>query len=121
METAQFFRYLFTMAGVTYLIRMLPLAVIRRRVTSPFLQAFLRYVPYAVLGAMTFPAVFTCAGSAAGSIAGLAVGLFANKEEAASMVKPDLTFMPNMSEYHRGLAMYGWHRAVERARGWVEQ
>lgn len=75
METAQFFRYLFTMAGVTYLIRMLPLAVIRRRVTSPFLQAFLRYVPYAVLGAMTFPAVFTCAGSAAGSIAGLAVGL----------------------------------------------
>ena len=36
------------------------------------------------------------------------------------MVKPDLTFTPAMSEYHRGLALYGWHRAVERAKGWVE-
>ena len=53
-------------------------------------------------------------------LAGMAVGLYANKEEAASMVQPDLTFTPNMSDYHRGLAMYGWHRAVERAKGWVE-
>ena len=67
------------------------------------------------------PVVLETTALGAALLAGLAVGLFANKEEAASMVKPDLTFMPNMSEYHRGLAMYGWHRAVERARGWVEQ
>ena len=75
MENSAFFGSMLTMAGVTYLIRMLPLAAIRGRIRSRFWQSFLCYVPYAVLGAMTFPAVFTCAGSAAGSIAGLAVGL----------------------------------------------
>lgn len=75
MDGAQFWPYVLTMAGVTYLIRMLPLAAIRGRIRSPFLQAFLRYMPYAVLGAMTFPAVFTCAGSVPASLAGLLVGL----------------------------------------------
>ena len=75
MDNSRFFGYLLVMAGVTYLIRMLPLAAIRERIRSPFLQSFLHYVPYAVLGAMTFPAVFTCTGSVATSLAGLAVGL----------------------------------------------
>ena len=75
MDNAVFMPYLLVMAGVTYLIRMLPLAVIRRRVQSPFLQAFLRYMPYAVLGAMTIPAVFTCTGNTVGSLLGLAAGL----------------------------------------------
>ena len=38
-----------TMALVTYLVRMLPLAAIRRKITSPFVLSFLYYVPYAVL------------------------------------------------------------------------
>ena len=75
MDAARFWPYVLTMAGVTYLIRMLPLASIRGRIRSPFWQAFLRFMPYAVLGAMTFPAVFTCAGSVPASLAGLAVGL----------------------------------------------
>ena len=75
MEWVAFAKYLLVMAGVTYLIRMLPLAAIRGRVRSVFLQSFLYYVPYAVLGAMTFPAVFTCAGGVPDSLAGLAVGL----------------------------------------------
>ena len=54
-------------------------------------------------------------------LAGLGVGLYASKEEAASMVKPDLTFHPQMDDHNRGLALYGWHRAVERSRGWVEE
>jgi len=37
------------------------------------------------------------------------------------MVKPDLTFVPRTEQHHRDLALYGWHRAVDRARGWVEQ
>ena len=78
MDGAQFWPYVLTMAGVTYLIRMLPLAAIRGRVRSVFLQSFLYYVPYAVLGAMTFPAVFSATGSwfsaLAGTLAALVLG-----------------------------------------------
>lgn len=45
------------MAGVTYLIRMLPLALVKGRIESRFVKSFLYYVPYAVLAAMTFPAI----------------------------------------------------------------
>ena len=67
--------YLAVMAGVTYLIRMIPLAAIRGKVKSVFLQSFLYYVPYAVLGAMTFPAVFSATGSLPTALAGTAVAL----------------------------------------------
>ena len=50
--------YLAVMAGVTYLIRMLPLTFFRKQIKSPFIRSFLAYVPYAVLAAMTVPAVF---------------------------------------------------------------
>ncbi len=70
-----FFKYVLVMAGVTYLIRMLPLAAIRGRVKSRFVRGFLYYVPYAVLGAMTIPAVFSSTGSLPGAIAGVAVAL----------------------------------------------
>lgn len=46
------------MAGVTYLIRCLPIAVFKNKIKSRFIQSFLYYVPYAVLGGMTFPAIF---------------------------------------------------------------
>ena len=55
--------YIAVMAAVTYLIRCLPLVCFSRRIKSRFLQSFLYYVPYAVLGAMTFPAVFTSGGA----------------------------------------------------------
>ena len=45
--------YLAVMAGVTYLIRMLPLTVFRKEIKSVFVKSFLHYVPYAVLAAMT--------------------------------------------------------------------
>ncbi|MBQ2699192.1 MAG: AzlD domain-containing protein, partial [Firmicutes bacterium] len=45
--------YIAVMAGVTYLIRMLPFTLFRREITSPFFKSFLYYVPYAVLAAMT--------------------------------------------------------------------
>lgn len=46
------------MAVVTYMIRVLPLTFFKKKVTSRFLRSFLYYVPYAVLGAMTFPHIF---------------------------------------------------------------
>jgi len=70
-----FLPQLLVMALVTYLIRMLPLAAIRGKVKSVFLQSFLYYVPYAVLGAMTFPAVFSSTGSLPASLAGTVAAL----------------------------------------------
>ena len=58
-----FYLYLLVMAGVTYLIRMLPFTLFRREITSPFFKSFLYYVPYAVLAAMTIPAIFYSTGS----------------------------------------------------------
>ena len=75
MEWKTFLIYLLVMAGVTYLIRMLPLAAIRGKVRSVFLQSFLYYVPYAVLGAMTFPAVFSATGNWVTSLVGTAAAL----------------------------------------------
>ncbi len=75
MEWKTFLVYLLVMAGVTYLIRMLPLAAIRGKVKSVFLQSFLYYVPYAVLGAMTFPAVFSTTGSLPTALVGTVVAL----------------------------------------------
>ena len=75
MEWKVFLPQLLVMAGVTYLIRMLPLAAIRGKVKSRFVQGFLYYVPYAVLGAMTIPAVFSSTGSLPGAIAGVAVAV----------------------------------------------
>ena len=44
--------YILVMAGVTYLIRMLPLVLFKKEITSPFVRSFLFYVPYACLAAM---------------------------------------------------------------------
>lgn len=65
-----------TMAVVTYLIRLLPLALIRKKITSPFVLSFLYYIPYAVLTAMTFPAILHETQHLASAVAGLAVGSF---------------------------------------------
>lgn len=67
------------------------------------------------------PVVLETTALGAALLAGLGVGMYGSKEEAAGMVRPDLTFHPRMEAGHRELALYGWHRAVERARGWVER
>ena len=75
MSWADYFPYLIIMAGVTYLIRMLPLTVFRREIRSVFVKSFLHYVPYAVLGAMTFPDVLYSTGSLWTALAGLIVAV----------------------------------------------
>ena len=67
--------YLLVMALVTYLIRMLPLAFFRKRITSPFLLGVLHYMPYAVLGTMTVPAIFTSTGTVIPSVVGFVAAL----------------------------------------------
>ncbi|MCI8553616.1 MAG: AzlD domain-containing protein [Clostridiales bacterium] len=63
------------MAAVTYIPRMLPLSLMRKRIESPFLQAFLFYMPVAVLGAMTFPAALYATSSVYSAAAGLTAAL----------------------------------------------
>lgn len=63
------------MAGVTYLIRMLPLGVFKRKITNRFVRSFLAYVPYAVLAAMTFPAILYSTANVYSAAVGLLAAL----------------------------------------------
>ena len=71
--------YIFTcmviMAGMTYLIRMLPMVLFRKKIKSRFVQSFLYYVPYAVLSAMTFPAIFSSTGTTGSAVLGTITAL----------------------------------------------
>ena len=67
--------YILIMALVTYLIRMLPLTLIRKRIRSRFLQSFLYYVPYVTLTVMTFPAILSATQSPVSGALALIVGL----------------------------------------------
>ena len=73
--------YIFVMAAVTYLIRMLPLCLIRRQINSPFVKSFLYYVPYATLSAMTFPAILYATGSMISAAFGFAVAIYLSYKE----------------------------------------
>ncbi len=55
--THNIYMYILVMAGVTYLIRMLPLVLFKKPIKSRFVHSFLYYVPFACLAAMTFPAI----------------------------------------------------------------
>ena len=55
--THNIYVYIFIMAGVSYLIRVLPLTLIRKKLTNRFLRSFLFYVPYVTLAVMTFPVI----------------------------------------------------------------
>lgn len=67
--------YIAVMAGVTYLIRMLPFTLFRKKITSRFMRSFLEYIPYAVLAAMTVPAIFYSTGDMVTAAVGTAVAL----------------------------------------------
>lgn len=67
--------YIFVMAGVTYLIRMIPFTFFRKKIKSRFFRSFLYYIPYAVLSAMTIPAIFYSTGSIITSVAGTVVAV----------------------------------------------
>ena len=72
--------YIAVMAIVTYLIRMLPLTLFRSKIKSKFLRNFLKYIPYTVLSAMTFPAIFYSTGNVitatVGTVAALITAFF---------------------------------------------
>ena len=71
--TENFFIYLLVIAGVTYLVRMLPMVLVKKKITNTFIRSFLYYVPYAVLGVMTVPAIFYSTSYLASAIVGFTV------------------------------------------------
>ena len=75
MSTKYFIIALAVMAGVTYLIRLLPLLFVRKKITSVFIRSFLYYVPYTVLSAIAFPAIFMSTGNVISGIIATAVCL----------------------------------------------
>ena len=70
-----FFLYLAVMAGVTYLVRMLPLVLIKKKIENKYLSSFLYYIPYSVLTVMTVPSILYSTGHIISAIAGTAVAL----------------------------------------------
>lgn len=75
MREYSFWLYLLVMAGVTYLVRMLPLVLIKKKITNRFVLSFLYYIPYAVLSVMTVPAALYATGNMITAVVGLAVAL----------------------------------------------
>ena len=67
--------YVLVMAVTTYLIRALPLTLLKKPIRSRFLRSFLHYVPTACLTAMTFPAILTATEHVVSGAAGLIVGV----------------------------------------------
>ena len=67
--------YILVMAAVTYLIRMLPLALAKNEIRSPFIKSFLYYVPYVSLSVMTFPSILSATGNRITGLAGFAAGV----------------------------------------------
>ena len=63
------------MAGVTYLLRMLPLTLFRKKIGNRFVRSFLAYVPYAVLAAMTIPDIFFSTSQLWSAVLGLAAAV----------------------------------------------
>ena len=70
-----FFVYLIVTAGMTYLVRMLPLVLMKGKIRSRFLLSFLHYIPYAVLSVMTIPAIFSATGDIRTAAAGFVTAM----------------------------------------------
>ena len=67
--------YIAVMAGVTYLIRVLPLTLIRKEIKNQSIRSFLFYVPYVTLAVMTFPAIIQATDSMWAGLAALIAGI----------------------------------------------
>ena len=67
--------YLLIMALVTYLVRSVPFVIFRKKIKNRFIRSFLYYIPYAVLAAMTIPAIFSSTSNIYSAIAGLIVAV----------------------------------------------
>lgn len=77
------FWYIAVMALTTYLIRALPLILLKKPIRNQFLRSFLHYVPPACLTAMTFPAILYATEHPVSGLAGLFTGVFLALKKAS--------------------------------------
>ncbi len=77
MDNTKFFIYLLAMAGITYLVRMVPLVLVNKPIKNKFVLSFLYYVPYTVLSVMTVPAIFYATDSLTSAVVGFLVAVVA--------------------------------------------
>lgn len=87
MNDKTFWIYLLILAGSTYLIRAIPFAAAQKKITNRFIRSFLAYIPYAVLTAMTLPAVLYATDSIWSAAVGLGIAiLFAYRGKSLTTV-----------------------------------
>lgn len=85
--TLKFFIYLAVMAGVTYLIRVIPLILVKHEIKNKFILSFLYYMPYAVLAVMTIPGIFFATTYTASAVVGFIVAvMLALKDKSLTTV-----------------------------------
>ena len=77
MNNEKFIIYLAVMAGVTYLVRMIPMVLIKEKIKNKYILSFLHYIPYTVLAVMTIPACFYATDSPITAIVGFIVAIIA--------------------------------------------
>lgn len=87
MNTTTFWIYLAILSGSTYLIRVIPFVAVKEKIKNKFIQSFLYYIPYAVLTAMTIPAILYATDYILSAFAGLVVAIiFALKDRGLTTV-----------------------------------
>ena len=75
MPFNEFLPYLIVMTVITYLVRVVPFTLFKKKIKNKFVNSFLFYTPYAVLAAMTFPAILYATNNVFSAIAGLAIAI----------------------------------------------
>lgn len=87
MNLKEYFIYLAIIVGSTYLIRVIPFVLVRKKIQNKYINSFLYYIPYTVLAAMTFPASLYVTGNVISGIVALAVAaIFSLKEKSLTTV-----------------------------------
>ena len=78
--------YILVMAATTYLIRAIPLTLLKKPIQNRFLRSFLHYVPTACLAAMTFPAILYATENMVSGAIGLGVGILLSLRKSSLIV-----------------------------------
>ena len=86
MNNIEILLMILTMALVTYIIRLIPFVVFKKKIKSTFIKSLLYYLPYAVLTAMTFPTIFFVTGNVVSGIVGATVAIIASTSKRSLII-----------------------------------
>ena len=99
MEEKQIWLGMLVMAATLYMVRALPLTLLKKEIRSTFIRSFLYYVPYAVLAAMTLPGILYSTANVVSAITGMAAAIFlAYKKKGLLIVALGAVFVVFVTE-----------------------